>query len=166
MIFDHRFERIHEPGALLRQGGVEWAVAADNAAANGHFPGSPTALELPSVKGSRGLRAKCDAFVAQEILGPLRRAMARQVLRGSDDYETKRVGEPNLHHVTLNRLAQAHAGVVALRHDVDEAILNHDLDLDSRVTISKLRQHRFEHEWHGHGRDRQPDPSDGFARLC
>jgi hypothetical protein len=40
---------------------------------------------------------------------------------------SERIGQPDLDHVTLDRLAQPHARVVSLGDDIDEALLDDDL---------------------------------------
>ena len=51
----------------------------------------------------------------------------------------ERVRQPHLHHVALDGLAVPHARVIALRHDVREALLDGDLDLDARVASAERR---------------------------
>jgi hypothetical protein len=42
-------------------------------------------------------------------------------------------------HVALDRLGEAHPGVVPLRHDVHEAFFGNDLDVDPRMPAAKSR---------------------------
>ena len=77
--------------------------------------------------------------MAQEVLGLLGRAVAVEVAGRADHDEPERIGQADLHHVALDGLAEADAGVVAFRDDIDEAILDDYLHLDSRMTRSERR---------------------------
>jgi hypothetical protein len=71
----------------------------------------------------------------------------------------------HLHHIPLDGLAEANAGVVALGYDVHEALLDGDLHLDSGVTGAKNWQYGVDHERQCRARDGEPQSADGFAGL-
>jgi hypothetical protein len=73
--------------------------------------------------------------VIHEILWALRCSMLAQVARSADDDEPKGVRQPDCDHVALDEFVEADAGVVALRDDVDEAVLEDKLDVDARITV-------------------------------
>jgi hypothetical protein len=87
--------------------------------------------------------------VAQQVLGTLGRAMAREVARRAHDDEAECVRQTHLHHVTLERFLQPHACVVALRDDVDEEILDDDLHLHTRVACAECGQQGRDEEGNG-----------------
>ena len=66
-------------------------------------------------------------------------AVPRQIARRADDDEAKGPGQAHLHHVALDRLAEAHTRVVPLRDDVDEAVFGDDFDVYSRMLGAKFR---------------------------
>ena len=61
---------------------------------------------------------------------------------------------------------EPHAGVVAFRDDIDEAVLDDDLDVDARVTGAELGQHRRHDVGDGRLRHRKPETADGLSRPC
>jgi hypothetical protein len=69
-----------------------------------------------------------------------------------------------LDHVALDRLAQPHARVVAFGHDVDQAILEEDLELQPRVPFAECGDHRGDDDGHGGARDRELQAADQLAR--
>src|SRR5579859_3278310 len=97
----HRLESVCEADALLRQGSGERRVAAHYAAPNRDAPIAAPALELPRVERPGRPRTEGDALVAQEILGPLRRAAPLEVAWCPHDHEPKRLGEPYLDHIAF-----------------------------------------------------------------
>jgi hypothetical protein len=56
--------------------------------------------------------------------------------------------------MTLDRFGEPRARVVALRHDVREALLDDDLDLHPRVPCTRRGQHGIDDEWQGRARNR------------
>src|SRR2546430_813957 len=86
----HRFERVSESQAPLRQRGAQRAVVAHHAPVNRHAPGPAPALQLPGVERTGGLRAEGDAVVSQKVPGSLGRPAAREVGGRAHDDEAKR----------------------------------------------------------------------------
>ncbi len=91
-----------------------------------------------------GGEAQVDAVVIDKILRPPRlrpvfeigwRAHHRHAQVGSDTH-----GD----HVLRNLLAAAHAGVIALRDNVGQSVVDDDLDLDIGVLAQQLRKLRQE----------------------
>ena len=69
--------------------------------------------------------------MSHEIFGPLGYPVSREVLGRAHDDEAEWIGEPHPHHVALDDLAQPHTRVEASGHDVDDALFNDDLDVDT-----------------------------------
>ena len=57
--------------------------------------------------------------------------MARKVVRRSDHQEAEGIGEPDLNHVPLDRLAQPNASVIPLRDDIHEALFDDHFNVDA-----------------------------------
>jgi predicted Zn-ribbon and HTH transcriptional regulator len=132
----HRLEDVREPHAILRERDPQSAVIGHDAPAHRHSPVPAAPLELPSVEGASG-HSEGHAFVTEEVLWPLRCALTLEIARSTHDDKTQGVRQAHLHHVALNRFAQAYARVVALGHDVDETILGDDFDIHSRMPGTK-----------------------------
>jgi hypothetical protein len=99
----------------------------------------------------------------EEIFRALGGPVLVQVAGRTDDDEPRSVGDSKADHVALHVLAQANARVEALADDVHEPIFEHELDLDPRMPLAKLRQHRLEHEFDRCAGHRQSHPADDLA---
>ena len=66
--------------------------------------------------------------MAEQVLGASGRALTPEVRGRPHHHEAERFGKAHLHDVPLDGLVQAHAGVMTLRDDVHEAVLDDDVD--------------------------------------
>jgi 5'-deoxynucleotidase YfbR-like HD superfamily hydrolase len=71
--------------------------------------------------------------------------VARKVVWGADDSHPHGWADLHRNHVFGDLLAQAHARVEALGHDIGEAIVDDDLDVKIRIGRQQLREHRLQH---------------------
>src|SRR5690606_18270262 len=69
-----------------------------------------------------------------------------EILRRSDDVRAHRRADAHGHHVLFDQLAEADAGVVSLRNDIDQQVLDPHLDVDVRVLVHEAAQHRLQHD--------------------
>ena len=74
-----------------------------------------------------------DAGVSNKILRPGRLRMIFEVRLRTDDGEAKIGTDSRRNHILGQLLSHPNAGVVALGHDVGEAVIEHELDLDVGV---------------------------------
>ena len=72
--------------------------------------------------------------------GVFGRGRSREVGRATDDRHAHVRPDAHGDHVLGHLLAEANAGVVALGHDVGQAVVDDDLDLDVRILRQELRQ--------------------------
>ena len=75
-------------------------------------------------------QTQVDTVVPDEVLRGLRRRVLLEIRRRADDSHTHVRPDPHGDHVFGHLLATAHAGVVLLSHDVSEAIVDNDFDVD------------------------------------
>ena len=80
--------------------------------------------------------------MVHEIAGVFGLGVSSEVALRADHGEVNRGREPHLDHVLVNRGARSNAGVEALFHDVDLAVLHLDLDAHFGVATSVLREQR------------------------
>ena len=100
----------------------------------------------------------------QELLGTLGNPVLGEIARSAHDHEPEWIGETNLHHVALDGFGEPHAGVVAIGDDIDEAVLDDDLDVDTGVTRAEPGQHgRYDVRDSRMGH-RKPEAAHGFPR--
>jgi hypothetical protein len=71
--------------------------------------------------------------VAAEVARAARLLAAVEIGGGADDGEALRRPDGDRHHVALDTLAQADAGIEAGGHDVDQTVVGDDLQLHLRV---------------------------------
>jgi hypothetical protein len=72
----------------------------------------------------------------------LRRRLERQIGRRPDDDPSEVCGEPQRDHVLRHRAAVADTRVEAAVHDVDHPVAHREFELDARVALKELREHR------------------------
>ena len=85
-------------------------------------------------------QAQIDAVVGDQVLRLLRLRPCLEIRRRSDDRHAHVRSDPHGDHVLGDLLAHPHPGVVALGHDVGQAVVDDDLDLDVRVPPQKLHE--------------------------
>src|SRR5439155_6607280 len=124
-------------------------IARDQFAPHRDPPGLLASLELPQVHRAGGRRTDTDALVRKQVFGGLGHATALEVGGGAHGDEAERIRQAYVHHVALEELFEPDAGVVALRHDVDEAVVDVHFHLHLRMLREKTWQHRGDDEGHG-----------------
>ena len=67
-----------------------------------------------------------------------------EIGRRADDRHAKVGADARRDHILCHLLAKTNAGIVALRDDADQAIIDDELDLDIRIARQQLRQCRPE----------------------
>src|SRR6185437_11503296 len=107
-------------------------------------PLSAAALQGPRLDGFPGSLAKAHASVPGEIFQACRAAEAAEICRGSDDDPFERPRETDSGHVSIDDLAQSHAGIESLRYDVGTSVLRKYLHLDFRVQCHEFGKQRLD----------------------
>ena len=101
-------------------------------------------LEFPSVHAAMRRQTQVDAVVPDELLRGLRRWLPLEIRGRADDRHPHVRSDPHGDHIFRHLLATAHASVILLCHDVGEAVVDDDLDLDVRVFSQQWRKLRDE----------------------
>ncbi len=134
----------HQRGAQQGGAGIEHPLALHM-----NVERMPVALEFPSEEAA-ARKTQVDAVVRGEVLRGLRRRVSGEVGGRGNDGHAQVGADAHGDHVLLQTFAQAHPGIEALRHDVGEAVVEIDLDLQLRI----LGQHRL-----------QPGPQNGVGGM-
>ena len=106
-------------------------------------------LEIPRENAAIGRQANADATMGREVLGDLRDGVSGEIVGGADHRHAHVGPNPHRNHVLGDLFAQAHAGVIALRDDVRQPVVDDDLHPDIGVLEEHAAQRRLDHE---HGR--------------
>jgi hypothetical protein len=94
---------------------------------------APVLLKLPGVEAAMGRQAEIDAGMSCQILWRPRLWPAREVGGCPDHCHAHVRPDADGDHVLGHDPAEPHAGVIAPGHDVGQAIVDDDLNLDVRV---------------------------------
>ena len=80
--------------------------------------------------------------MADKILRLLGLGALAEIGRRPDDGHAQVRPDPHSYHVLGNLLAASHAGVIAIRNDVTQTVVNGDLDFDIGILWQQWRQFR------------------------
>ena len=111
--------------AEYRGGGIEDPLAFDV-----RVDLVPAFLEFPCIEAAVRQRTQVDAVVRGKVLRRPGRWPPREVAWRPDDRHAQVRPDAHCHHVFCQYVAHAHARVITFGHDVDEAGIRGDLDLD------------------------------------
>ena len=128
-----------------------------------HFQFASALFEFPGVDSAVGRQADIDAVVRREILRLLRCWLALEIGRRADHGHAEIRPDAHRHHVLCHLFAEADAGVVALRDDVGEAVIDGELHLDIGVARQQLCQRGPEDRLRGMLADRDADGAGGLV---
>jgi hypothetical protein len=107
-------------------------------------------LELPSIEAAMDREPQIDAVVAGQVMRRLRRRALGKVEWRADHRHPQFRPDRDRDHIPGYLLAHANAGVEALGHDVGQAVVDDDLDLDVGILADEPGDSR---------------PEDGFGRI-
>ena len=108
--------------------------------------------ERPAVDGVAGGKAVGQAVVPGEIPRGLRRAMLPEIVGGADDGHGQRRGDGHRHHVFIQALSQANAGIHPVGDDVGKPVRHHQLQPQFRMARQKLSHVRLDQQPGGDAR--------------
>ncbi|MCY1531882.1 hypothetical protein D9M68_671220 [compost metagenome] len=146
MLRHHVLEHIGQPHTLQRRANHQADIAEGQRAVHIYLQLHAAALELPAVQVAAG-EAVADAGQAVEVLGFLRLRMVLEKGRRRDHHRAQIGADGQGHHVGLQPLAEAHAGIEAGRHNIHQRVIGGDLDGDVGVgleeTLDQGQQHQL-----------------------
>src|SRR5207237_6124003 len=112
----------------------EVVVAGDHRPTDRDAPGLLPPLELPHIDRAGGGRPDSDAFVREQIPGLVGRASPPEIGGSANHHESERLRQAHVYHVAVEKLLEADAGIEALRHDADAAVVGMELDFKLWMT--------------------------------
>ena len=101
-------------------------------------------LELPGVDPAIGRQSHIDAAMGHEVLRPRGLGVSCEIAGCADHRHAKIRPDAHRDHVLCHLFAEANAGVVTLRDDVGETVVDVHLHLDVGISRQQFCQRRPE----------------------
>ena len=136
----------HVGQAQPLEGGIQTHadIVEDELAFDAYFQLFPSLLELPREDAAVGRRADGDAVMPDEIARGLGTSIAGEVVRRTDHCHSHVRTDAHRDHVLGDLFTQPDPGVVALGHDIRQAVVHGDLDADVWMAWQDLRKRRLQ----------------------